>query len=280
MEKDHTNELQQYMNILPVVKKAIFYDFGITLADLEKYLLSIPAEDLDIKIPVGSPIKEGSGIYKAIHERRKIFFRADKSQRGVAYIVCSSPIFDKDGELIGAISIAESTERYDNLRQISSSLSAGINELAGTSAEISAQSQEIAVVSRQLSNVMKESAERVDETNRIIGILNDITRQTNMIGLNAAIEASRVGEAGRGFRVVAEEIRKLSTNSGESIKEVIKIINTIKQDSERSHAEILRVEVSIRQIADAVIHLSESVQEFSAMAQLLDTMTGKLESIS
>lgn len=280
MEKDHTEELQQCINILPIVKKAIFYDLGITLADLEKYLLNIPAENLNIKIPVGSPIKEGSGIYRAIHERRQIFFRADKSQRGVPYIVRSSPIFDKNGELIGAISIAESTERYDNLKQISGSLSVGINELASTSEEISAQSQEILAASQQLGHVMKESVQRVNETNRIIGILNDVTRQTNMIGLNAAIEAARVGEAGRGFGVVAGEIRKLSANNGESLKEVIKIINTIKLDSERSHRQIIQIEASIRQIVDAVIHLSESIQEFNTMALRLDTMAEKINSIS
>lgn len=277
MEQKHSEELQEYLNVLPILKKVIFYDLAITLADLERYLLYIPATGLNIKVPVGDPIKEGSGIYRAIRERRQIIYRADKSLHGIPYIVCSSPIINNKGELIGAISIGESTERYDTLKEISSTLSDGICCLAGTSEEISAQSQEIAAVSRQMCQAMTESGQRLNETNQIIGLIKDIASQTNLLGLNAAIEAARVGDAGRGFGVVAGEIRKLSTSSAEAIKEVVRVTNTIKMDSERSYDDIVQIETSIGQVADAITQFAISIQKISVMAQRLDDMAEKLD---
>lgn len=277
MSEECVKELQAYINVLPAIQKAIFYDIGITLADREKYLLSLPAGDLPFTIPIGSPIKEGSGIYKAIHEERQVFFKADKSQRGVAYIVCSSPVYNGRGEIIGALSIAESTSRYDNMKEIADGLSKGIGELAGTSEQLAAQSQEIAAVSRQLYTATQQSAARAHETNQILGIIKDVAAQTNLLGLNAAIEAARVGEAGRGFGVVASEIRKLSTSSADSVQEIMRIITGIKKDNEHVCEEMSTVEVSIGQIAEAVTHLAGSIQEISKMAQKLDHIADKLD---
>lgn len=277
MSEECIKELQAYINILPTIQKAIFYDIGITLADCEKYLLSLPVGNLPFTIPVGSPIKEGSGIHKAIHEERQVFFRADKAQRGVAYIVCSTPIRNGQGVVIGALSIAESTSRYDMLKEIAGGLSRGIGELASTSEQLAAQSQEIAAASRQLAEATQESGKRTHETNQILGIIKDVAAQTNLLGLNAAIEAARVGEAGRGFGVVASEIRKLSSSSADSVQEIVRIISMIKSDNEQVCEEMSTFEVSIAQISEAVTHLAESIQEINMTAQKLNSMADELD---
>ena len=150
-------ELEQYINVLPVIKKVFPYDVGISVCDCEKLILFLPANNLSIKVEVGSPIKEGTGLWRALNERRPVFFKADKAVRGVSYIACSHPILNKAGEIIGAITIAESTDRYDELKEIADSLSSGIGNLASVSEEVSAQSQEIAAVNRQICKAMKEA---------------------------------------------------------------------------------------------------------------------------
>lgn len=78
-------ELQQYINVLPVLKKVFPYEVGISLADRENIIMFLPTDTLNISVKVGSPIKEGTGIWMAIHEGKRIFFRADKSVRRCLY---------------------------------------------------------------------------------------------------------------------------------------------------------------------------------------------------
>ncbi|WP_371366218.1 Putative sensory transducer protein YfmS [Sporomusa rhizae] len=270
MQEEDRNILERYIYVLSRLSEIIPADYGVTISDCTTCLFYKPAKTLDLKAPVGQALREGSAIKKAVDEKQRIFTKIDKSVRGIPYIALANPIFNGNNAVIGAVTITQSIELYDSFKEMASTLTEAISSLASTSEEIAAQSQEIAAVTQQLTSSAKGAEQRTQESDKMLGLIKNIASQTNLLGLNAAIEAARVGEQGRGFSVVAEEIRNLAADSTDSIKQVENIIKEIKEANATSCQQAVQIEETITQIADAIGHIASSIQQISIMAEKLD----------
>lgn len=268
--------LDRFIYVLPLIGAIMANDVGVTITDRETYLLYKPAKSLDLKVPVGQPVKPGSAVHRAMTEQRRLFVRVDKAQRGIPYIAVSSPIYNEQKEIIGAVAISEPVERYEAMKEVAGQLADALNSLAASSEEVSAQTEEISAVSRELAVEAKTSLRQAQETDQVLDLIKNIAGQTNLLGLNAAIEAARVGEQGRGFGVVADEIRKLAGDSADSIKKIDTIIKAIQNSSEQTNHKIEQVENVIGQVAEAITVIAGSVGQIGTLAQKLDSMADGL----
>jgi methyl-accepting chemotaxis protein len=150
-----------------------------------------------------------------------------------------------------AASIYEQKELSASVAVASEEMSATLNEVAMTTAKASTLSKHVDESAIDGRNVVGETAESMDQIragveitlgvmNRlenssgqigeIIGLIEDVADQTNLLALNAAIEAARAGEAGRGFAVVADEVKNLSGKTSASTQQIASIIKTIQED--------------------------------------------------
>jgi len=261
-----------YYRVLPLVHNLFAGQVGVTLTDCEQILLYLPAKKLDLKCQQGDKILPGTGIYRAVHEGCRIVGRVDKTHYGVPYITMAMPIKSENAEVIGSVAVTQTIEREELLNDMAGRLAENLELLASNTEEISAQTEEISAVSNTLSSVAKNSQIRVGETDQVIRFINDIASQTNLLGLNAAIEAARVGDVGRGFGVVAEEIRKLAANSADSTKQISTVLRELQKDSGNLYEQLVYVNDVIGQIAQASTQVAGAVQQVSSTAQQLNDM--------
>ena len=277
--KNDSQIFEHFLHVMPFVSELIMNDVSIGITDRVKYLYFQAGKDTHLRIKAGDPIKPGTSVFRAMTENRRVIVRGDKDKFGSAYIAVGMPITNANKEIIGSVTIGESTVKQQAVRKMADDLSHAIGTLASSTQEISAQAEEIAAVSTGLATTAQESLSRVKETGRVLEFIKGIAGQTNLLGLNAAIEAARVGDLGRGFGVVAGEIRKLADSTADSVKQIAHIVGAVQSDSENNQRQLGQMDQVISQIAHAVSQAADTAQQISVMTIELNQLADRLTEV-
>jgi methyl-accepting chemotaxis protein len=165
---------------------------------------------------------------------------------------------------------AAAEETYVNVQSVASAseeLSASFREIGMQIAHAAKLISATAAKVDSSDNDVQELSQSAQRVNAIVGIIRDIAEQTNLLALNATIEAARAGEAGRGFAVVASEVKALANQTAKATQDIEVHIGSIQQATTRTVSSIQEIGAQVRELNEVATVIAGATEEQGTVSQ-------------
>ncbi len=158
----------------------------------------------------------------------------------------------------------EASENVQAVATATEELSASIGEITQQVTQTKGVIDKAALATTQTDSKIAGLAESADKIGEVIMMIQDIAEQTNLLALNATIEAARAGEAGKGFAVVASEVKELATQTAQATEAISEQITDIQQETESSVSAIREITETMNDVSMATEAIAAAVEEQGA----------------
>ncbi len=266
--------LNDMMNVIPILKEAIPADLSIALCDTQQFIGYWPGENINLSIAIGQKLDPKEPLYQAINENISLKAEVPAHFYGFEFIGTALPLHNKDGYVIGGLAIqlrkpSELITIADNIELSLSKTSAQVNDMSGSALQL-------VDTARQLLTLVLQTTEQVQGINEVTATVRSVADQTQLLGINAAIEAAHAKEFGRTFDIVAREMRKLSYETSESAQSIQTTVNMFAHVTASMRQAIESIASTLDHQAEANQQILAYIEDIHKMSEQLNEFAKKL----
>lgn len=269
--------LEALVQSAPYIHKVLKEEAIVAIADKESetILKYLAGKRVDSGYVDGQKVNKNDDNVFIAFSGRNANVVIPKEVYGVEIKAFSFPVYENN-VVVGALAIGLPIDNEVELKKYMDNMSEIIRHFQDSIHSLASQSEELAAASVEIDNQTQVALEDAEKSNSITGLIKGISRQTNLLGLNASIEAARAGQHGAGFNIVAQEVRKLALETNNATENIEQSLKSINENLTNLKVNMEQINYASNEQATIIQNFSETIEELAKLSEKMEEFMYKI----